>query len=312
MTDPPETAAAPAPRRDLRRGRGRAAVAVAGDQARAVAGPDPRPSSTLLGEPAGGLPGDPPDRHQRQDLDLADDRHPAARARPAHRAVHQPARRADDRADLGRRRAAERRGVRARRSTTWRRTLALVDAERGRTRCRSSRRSSAMAYARFAEAPVDVAVVEVGMGGSWDATNVADGAVAVVLPVAVDHAQYLGDSPAEIAIEKAGIIKPGAMAVLAEQQPDVAEVLLAPARRGRRHASCARAWTSGSSPGSPAVGGQVVSLQGLRARYDDAVPARCTAPTRPRTPPSPWPRSRRSSAATSRWTTSSCGRRSPR
>src|SRR6478609_4604744 len=85
----------------------------------------------------------------------------------------------------------------------------------------------AMAYAKFAEAPVDVAVVEVGMGGSWDATNVADGAVAVVLPVAVDHARYLGGTPAEIAVEKAGIIKPGAVAVLAEQQPDVAEVLLA-------------------------------------------------------------------------------------
>src|SRR5436190_207204 len=74
----------------------------------------------------------------------------------------------------------------------------------------------AMAYARFAEAPVDVAVVEVGMGGTWDATNVADGAVAVVLPIAVDHARYLGNSPAEIAVEKAGIIKPGAVAVLAE------------------------------------------------------------------------------------------------
>jgi len=85
-----------------------------------------------------------------------------------------------------------------------------------------------MAYARFAEAPVDVAVVEVGMGGSWDATNVADAAVAVVLPIAVDHAKYLGDSPAVIAVEKAGIIKP-----------------------------------------SSAVGGQVVSLQGLRARYDE-------------------------------------------
>ena len=84
-----------------------------------------------------------------------------------------------------------------------------------------------MAYARFAEAPVDVAVVEVGMGGSWDATNVADAAVAVVLPVAVDHAKYLGDTPAEIAVEKAGIIKPGSIAVLAEQQVDVAEVVLA-------------------------------------------------------------------------------------
>src|SRR3954464_5206794 len=76
-----------------------------------------------------------------------------------------------------------------------------------------------MAYAAFADAPVDVAVVEAGMGGSWDATNVADAAVAVVLPVAIDHTQYLGDSPAAIAIEKAGIIKPGSIAVLAQQTP---------------------------------------------------------------------------------------------
>ena len=84
----------------------------------------------------------------------------------------------------------------------------------------------AMAFAAFADAPVDVAVVEVGMGGSWDATNVADGKVAVVLPVAVDHAKYLGGTPAEIAREKAGIIKPGAVAILAQQQPEVAEILV--------------------------------------------------------------------------------------
>src|SRR6478735_439323 len=84
-----------------------------------------------------------------------------------------------------------------------------------------------MAYAAFADAPVDVAVVEVGMGGSWDATNVADAAVAVVTPIGVDHASYLGDSPEVIAVEKAGIIKAGATAVLAEQLPGPAAVLLA-------------------------------------------------------------------------------------
>src|SRR6478752_1556409 len=82
-----------------------------------------------------------------------------------------------------------------------------------------------MAYAAFADAPVDVAVVEVGMGGSWDATNVADAAVAVVLPIAVDHARYLGDTAVQIAFEKAGIIKPGSAVVLAEQTPDVAAVM---------------------------------------------------------------------------------------
>jgi dihydrofolate synthase/folylpolyglutamate synthase len=126
----------------------------------------------------------------------------------------------------------------------------------------------AMAYAKFAEAPVDVAVVEVGMGGSWDATNVADGVVAVVLPVAVDHARYLGDSPAEIAVEKAGIIKAGAVAVLADQQPDVAEVLLA--RTTEVGANVVREGLEfGVVSRVPAVGGQVVTLQGLRGRYDD-------------------------------------------
>jgi dihydrofolate synthase/folylpolyglutamate synthase len=64
----------------------------------------------------------------------------------------------------------------------------------------------ALAYSTFADAPVDVAVVEVGMGGVWDATNVADGKVAVVTPIAVDHADYLGDTVEQIAEEKAGVI----------------------------------------------------------------------------------------------------------
>jgi dihydrofolate synthase / folylpolyglutamate synthase len=125
-----------------------------------------------------------------------------------------------------------------------------------------------MAYARFAEAPVDVAVVEVGMGGSWDATNVADGVVAVVLPVAVDHTRYLGSTPAEIAVEKAGIIKAGSVAVIAQQQPDVAEIVLA--RAAEVGASVVREGLDfGVISRVPAVGGQVVSLQGLRRRYDD-------------------------------------------
>lgn len=125
-----------------------------------------------------------------------------------------------------------------------------------------------MAYAAFADAPVDVAVVEVGMGGSWDATNVADAAVAVVLPVAVDHAAYLGGTPAAIAIEKAGIIKPGSVAVLAQQSPEVADVLLQRAAEvGAR--VVAEGVDFGVISRVPAVGGQVLSLQGLRARYDD-------------------------------------------
>ncbi|MEP6816322.1 MAG: Mur ligase family protein, partial [Marmoricola sp.] len=84
---------------------------------------------------------------------------------------------------------------------------------------------TAMAYAAFADAPVDAAAVEVGLGGTWDSTNVADGKVAVVTPVAVDHVRYLGETPGQIAHEKAGIIKPGAIVVTAVQNDDVAPVL---------------------------------------------------------------------------------------
>jgi dihydrofolate synthase/folylpolyglutamate synthase len=125
-----------------------------------------------------------------------------------------------------------------------------------------------MAYAAFADTPVDVAVVEVGMGGVWDATNVADGTVAIVTPVAVDHARYLGERPDTIAVEKAGIIKPGAAAVVAEQQPEVMAVL---ARRADEvDATLLREGVDfGVVTRVPAVGGQVVSLRGLRREYDE-------------------------------------------
>ncbi len=126
----------------------------------------------------------------------------------------------------------------------------------------------AMAYAAFADAPVDAAVVEVGLGGTWDATNVADGAVAVVTPIAVDHDRYLGDRPEVIAVEKSGIIKPGAQAVLAEQEPEVLEVLMRRAaevgatvvREGVDFALVDRV---------QAVGGQQITLQGLAGTYED-------------------------------------------
>ena len=125
-----------------------------------------------------------------------------------------------------------------------------------------------MAYAAFADAPVDVAVVEVGMGGSWDATNVIDADVAVVTPIAVDHANYLGGTPAEIAREKAGIIKPGSVAVLAQQTAEAAAVLLE--RAAEVGATVAREGLEfGVVARAAAVGGQVVTLQGLRGRYDD-------------------------------------------
>ena len=126
----------------------------------------------------------------------------------------------------------------------------------------------AMAYAAFADAPVDVAVVEVGMGGEWDATNVADAAVAVVTPIGIDHAQYLGTTPEDIAVEKAGIIKPGAIAVLAEQAPGPAEVLLR--RCAEVGATVVREGLEfGVVSRVPAVGGQMLTLQGLHGQYDD-------------------------------------------
>ncbi|MDO5499879.1 MAG: cyanophycin synthetase, partial [Propionibacteriaceae bacterium] len=85
---------------------------------------------------------------------------------------------------------------------------------------------TAMAYAAFADAPVDVAIVEVGLGGAWDATNIADAQVAVVMPIDLDHTHLLGESVTEIAQEKAGIIKPGAHAILAGQPLAAATVLL--------------------------------------------------------------------------------------
>jgi dihydrofolate synthase / folylpolyglutamate synthase len=127
---------------------------------------------------------------------------------------------------------------------------------------------TAMAFAAFADAPVDVIILEVGMGGSWDATNVADAAVAVVTPIAVDHADYLGASPEAIAGEKAGILKPGSFGVLAEQQVEVAEVLLR--RAVEVEATIAREGMEfGVVDRIAGVGGQMVTLQGLGGRYDE-------------------------------------------
>ena len=105
--------------------------------------------------------------------------------------------------------------------------VAMVDEQAiGGIECTFFEVMTALAYAAFADAPVDVAVMEVGMGGRWDATSVADATVAVVAPVGLDHMQYLGDTIAQIADEKSGIIKAGAVAVLAAQRPAAAEVLV--------------------------------------------------------------------------------------
>ncbi|MEU6585026.1 folylpolyglutamate synthase/dihydrofolate synthase family protein [Nocardia sp. NPDC046763] len=134
-----------------------------------------------------------------------------------------------------------------------------------------------MAYAAFAEAPVDVAVVETGMGGRWDATNVIDGQVAVITPIGLDHIDYLGPDLTSIAGEKAGIIKKApadelvprdTVAVIAQQEPEAMEVLLrravevdaAVAREGAEFQVLSR---------RVAIGGQMLELQGLGGVYDE-------------------------------------------
>ena len=128
---------------------------------------------------------------------------------------------------------------------------------------------TAVAYAAFADLPVDVAVVEVGMGGTWDATNVVDAPVSVVTPIDVDHRRFLGNTPEEVAEEKAGIIKEGAIAVCGVQDDrDAAEVLVERAARvGARIVN--EGIDFGVTARDVAVGGQQVSIRGLAAEYPD-------------------------------------------
>ncbi|WP_200303215.1 bifunctional tetrahydrofolate synthase/dihydrofolate synthase [Streptomyces adelaidensis] len=125
-----------------------------------------------------------------------------------------------------------------------------------------------MAYAAFADAPVDVAVVEVGMGGTWDATNVIDGDVAVVTPIDLDHTDRLGSTPAEIAVEKAGIVKQDATVILAQQPVDAAQVMLKKAVEV--DATVAREGLEfGVVSRQVAVGGQMLTLRGLGGEYPE-------------------------------------------
>jgi dihydrofolate synthase/folylpolyglutamate synthase len=127
---------------------------------------------------------------------------------------------------------------------------------------------TAMAFSAFADAPVDVAIIEVGLGGTWDSTNVADGQVAVVTTVAIDHERLLGSTIEQIAGEKAGIIKPGAVAVLANQTRAAAEILLR--RAGEVGADVVlEDQQIGILSREVAVGGQLVSIRGIAGDYDD-------------------------------------------
>lgn len=127
---------------------------------------------------------------------------------------------------------------------------------------------TAMAYAAFADAPIDVGIIECGVGGAWDATNVINSDVAVMTPIGLDHQEYLGGTIAEIAHTKAGIFRSGKPSVLAHQTREAAEVLIResatiesiPLREGLDFALIRR---------DVAVGGQLLTIQGLGGTYED-------------------------------------------
>ena len=125
-----------------------------------------------------------------------------------------------------------------------------------------------LAFVAFADAPIDVLVLEVGMGGAWDSTNTADGDVAVIAPIDIDHADRLGETIAEIAAVKAGIIKEGAAVVSARQVPDAESALRAAA--AEKGATIAFEGADFAlTEQRLAVGGQLISVQGLVGRYHD-------------------------------------------
>jgi dihydrofolate synthase/folylpolyglutamate synthase len=127
---------------------------------------------------------------------------------------------------------------------------------------------TALAFAAFAEHPIDVGVIEVGMGGTWDATNVVDADVSVITPIGLDHMEYLGNTITEIAATKAGIIKEQGFVVLAQQTPEAAVELLR--RAAEVGADVAREGLEYSIDSRAiAVGGQLISITGLRGHYDD-------------------------------------------
>jgi dihydrofolate synthase/folylpolyglutamate synthase len=125
-----------------------------------------------------------------------------------------------------------------------------------------------LAFACFADAPVDVIVLEVGMGGEWDSTNVADGQVAVFTPIALDHTQRLGSTITEIARTKAGIIKPSASVVTAIQPIEALDELREAARIDEASLAIERVDFALEST-TVAVGGQLVDIRGRVGRYRD-------------------------------------------
>ncbi|MFB2598355.1 folylpolyglutamate synthase/dihydrofolate synthase family protein [Herbiconiux sp. P17] len=147
--------------------------------------------------------------------------------------------------------------------------LDLVDTEldaAGEPRLTFFEALSVLAFASFADAPVDVAVIEVGMGGEWDSTNVADGQVAVFTPISLDHTARLGNTVAEIARTKSGIVKPAAQVVSAAQPAEA----LAELERAAELSESTFAVEGDRFKlleSTVAVGGQLVSVQGLAGTY---------------------------------------------
>jgi dihydrofolate synthase/folylpolyglutamate synthase len=126
---------------------------------------------------------------------------------------------------------------------------------------------TAMAFELFQDKAVNAAVFEVGMGGEWDATNVIEAPVAVITEVAVDHPE-LGSTPAEVAREKVGIIKDGAVVLTAEREPEVLSVIEARCRA--RGAELRRAGDAFAVEGRElALGGQVLTIRAGEQVYEE-------------------------------------------
>ncbi|WP_169582404.1 MULTISPECIES: Mur ligase family protein [Microbacterium] len=125
-----------------------------------------------------------------------------------------------------------------------------------------------LAFVAFADAPIDVLVLEVGMGGAWDSTNTADGDVAVFAPIDIDHADRLGETIAEIAAVKAGIIKDGA-AVVSARQDAAAEAVLREAAAARGASIAFEGAEFALAEQRLAVGGQQITVRGLAGTYEE-------------------------------------------
>ena len=159
--------------------------------------------------------------------------------------------------------------------------LQIVDSEleaEGQPRLTYFECLTILGFAVFADQPVNVAVIEVGLGGITDATNVGDGQVSVVTPISLDHTDLLGDTTEDIAYEKAGIIKPGGYLISAAQPVDAAQVLLEKAKETNVPVPLRRRGVRRRVP-HRGVGGQMVTIQGI------AGPLRGPAGAAARSPP---------------------------